>query len=180
MTIERERDAYLDDIDDEDEDTMENVYLIFAVDEREYGLEVVNVIEIKGLQSITEVPDMPAHVKGIINLRGKVIPVIDVRLRFKIVEQEYHDRTCVVIVNMKEMLVGLIVDAVREVVRIPEQQMEGAPRIGQSAGSRYIKAVGKVGESVKLILDLECFLSDKEMEELGSTEMKKPELATAS
>lgn len=161
-----DREFELDDNYDEDDDTMESIYLTFALEERDYGLEVRHVIEIVGLPAVTAVPDMPNFVKGIINLRGRVIPVMDMRLRFRIPETEYHDRTCVIIVNLNERLAGLIVDAVREVYRIPADQMEPAPRMGNMAGSRYIKAVGKVGDEVKLILDIDHLINEDELTEI--------------
>jgi len=163
----KEKDAFFDDeLYDDDEDTMENVYLTFALADREYGLEVKNVIEITGLKGITEVPDMPRYVKGIMNLRGKIIPLVDVRLRFNNPEQEYTERTCVIIVNFDEMLVGLIVDGVSEVLRIAENQLENSPSIGGSGTSRFIQAIGKVDEDVKLILNLENFLGEGELDNL--------------
>jgi purine-binding chemotaxis protein CheW len=164
---EKEKDAFFDDdLYDDDEDTMENVYLTFAVSAREYGLEVKNVIEITGLKGITEVPDMPRYVKGIMNLRGKIIPLVDVRLRFNNPEAEYTERTCVVIVNLEDMLVGLIVDGVSEVLRIAEAQMEKSPSIGGNGSSRFIQGIGKVEEEVKLILNLENFLGESDIEAL--------------
>ena len=139
-----------------------------ALDDRDYGLEVQNVIEIVGLPAVTEVPDMPEFVKGIINLRGKVIPVMDMRIRFHMGEKEYHDRTCVIIVSLRDRLAGLIVDAVREVHRILEDQMEPSPRMGDAEGSRFIKAVGKVGDEVKLILDIERLLNEAELAEIDA------------
>jgi len=168
---EKEKDAFFDDdLYDDDEDTMENVYLTFALEDREYGLEVKNVIEITGIKSITEVPDMPRYVKGIMNLRGKIIPLVDVRLRFNNSEQEYTERTCVIIVSLNDMLVGLIVDGVSEVLRIAENQMEKSPSIGGNSSSRFIQAIGKVDEGVKLILNLENFLGEGDIKAIETAQ----------
>ena len=105
--------------DDLDEDTMEDRYLTFFIGEEVYGLAIRNVTEIVGLQRITEVPDMPSYVLGVINLRGAVIPVVDVRLRFGIEQREADERTCVIVVQLEDISVGLIVDTVSEVIDIP-------------------------------------------------------------
>jgi purine-binding chemotaxis protein CheW len=159
-----EQDAFFNDELYDDEDTMENVFLTFALADREYGLEVKNVIEITGLKSVTDVPDMPSYVKGIMNLRGKIIPLVDVRLRFKYNEQEYNERTCVIIVSLEDMLVGLIVDGVSEVLRIPKNQIENSPNMGGNSSSRFIKSIGKVDEAVTLILNLENFLGEGDID----------------
>src|SRR3990172_5823963 len=106
----------IDHIEEIDEDTQEGKYLTFTMGKEEYGIEIHNVTEIIGIQSITDLPDTPDFVKGVINLRGKVIPVLDVRLRFKMEEKAYNDRTCIIVVNIRNMSVGLIVDTVSEVL----------------------------------------------------------------
>lgn len=151
---------------DDEEDTMEGVYLTFAIENRVCGLEVQDVIEIVGLPPITEVPDMPEFVRGIINLRGKVIPVLEMRRRFLMPDRPHDDRTCVIIVNLHERLTGLIVDQVREVVRIRDEDIEVAPRVGDGNGSRFIKSVGKIGSVVVLIMALHKLLSDNDAEQL--------------
>ena len=96
--------------DDENEDTQEGKYLTFQLNEEEYGIEIGYVTEIIGLQNINVVPDMPHYIRGVINLRGKVIPVMDVRLRFGAPERQYDERTCIIVINVKEQSIGLIVD----------------------------------------------------------------------
>lgn len=146
--------------DFEDEDTVTGVYLTFHLGDREYGLEVRNVHEIIGMQAITEIPDMPDYVMGVINLRGRVVPVIDMRRRFLQNASEFLDRTCIVITNCAEHTVGLIVDGVREVLKIPAAQLEPVPQLGTGGTSRYIKAVGKVADGVKIIVDIDNLLND--------------------
>lgn len=157
-----------DDEFEEDEDSMEDMYLTFEVHTRDYGVNIKSVIEIVVLRSITEVPDLPDFVKGIINLRGKVIPLVDVRSRFQMPQEEYNDRTCVVIIESGNLLIGLIVDAVKEVLKISKEQMEPAPKIGNAYTSRFIDKVGKVGEDVKIILNLEKLLNEDEMKEINT------------
>lgn len=151
----------------ENEDTQEGKYLTFALGDEEYGIEIRNVTEIIGIQTITELPDTPHFMKGVINLRGKVIPVIDVRLRFNLEAKPYDDRTCIVVVNIRNMSVGLIVDTVSEVLDIPSNDVEDAPTVNNSAGSRYIKGLGKVEDKVKILLDTHKLLFGDEVEQIS-------------
>ncbi len=148
------------------EDTQEGKFLTFALGEEEYGIEIRNVTEIIGIQSMTDLPDTPPFVKGVINLRGKVIPLIDVRLRFNFEEKDYDDRTCIIVVNIENMSVGLIVDTVSEVMDIPESSIEPPPKVNNKAGSRYIKGLGKVDEDVKILLDTQKLLFEEEHDQI--------------
>jgi purine-binding chemotaxis protein CheW len=152
----------LDEDDDESEDTQEDKFLTFIIGKEDYGIEIRYVTEIIGIQGITEVPDMPSHVKGVINLRGKVIPVMDVRLRFGVAERPYDDRTCIVVINIEEQPVGLIVDCVLEVLDIQKSQIEPPPRIKKGESNRFIQGMGKVGDQVKILLNANKLLLDEE------------------
>jgi purine-binding chemotaxis protein CheW len=155
----------LDDmLDDDDEDTQANKYLFFRIDRESYGIEIKHVIEIVELQRISAVPDMPSYVKGVINLRGKVIPAVDLRLRFGMEERPYDDRTCIVVSEIGGISLGFIVDTVEEVLEIPESQVEPAPRFKSVSGKeRYIAGMGKVGAEVKILLDVENLLRDEDI-----------------
>ena len=153
----------------EDEDTQKDKYLTFHLAGEDYGTEIRYVIEIIGIQRITEVPDMPAFIRGVINLRGKVIPVMDVRARFKIEDRAYDDRTCIIVVNIEGTEVGLVVDEVSEVANIPAKNVEPLPRTGKSNGSRCIQGMGKIGDEVKILLDVQELLFDEEMQKLINT-----------
>ncbi len=153
----------------ENEDTQKDKYLTFHLAGEDYGIEIRYVIEIIGIQKITEVPDMPDFIRGVINLRGKVIPVMDVRARFKIEDRAYDDRTCIIVVNIEGTEVGLVVDEVSEVADIPSKNVEPPPRTGKSNGSRCIQGMGKIGEEVKILLDVQELLFDNEMQKLIST-----------
>ena len=129
-------------------------FMTFLIGEQNYGIDIMHVTEIVGMQDIAEVPDVPAYVKGMINLRGNVIPVIDVRNRFKMEERDYDARTCVVVVTVGESTVGLIVDRVNEVAVIPENQISQPPQGGEAGqGSEYICGLGKQGENVTILLN---------------------------
>ncbi|NLP18898.1 MAG: purine-binding chemotaxis protein CheW [Firmicutes bacterium] len=149
-----------------DEDTLKGKYLIFTMDQELYGMEIRYITEIIGIQPITEVPEMPAYVKGVTNLRGKIIPVMDARLRFKKPEREYDDRTCIIVLDTNDISVGLIVDSVVEVLTIEEEDIAPPPEI-RKGGHRYIKGIGKAGDTVKLLLDCAKLLTDDEVDALN-------------
>lgn len=150
----------------EEEDTQKGKYLTFTIGNEVYGIEIRFVTEIIGIQAITEVPELPDYVKGIINLRGKIIPVMDVRLRFKKEPKAYNDRTCVIVVDIGDLSIGLIVDSVAEVINIPDADIVPPPQINKIQ-NRYIKAIGKSGDNVSLLLDCEKLLNDDELEHLA-------------
>ncbi len=154
--------------DAEFEDTLKERYLIFRLEKEDYGIEIVNVTEIVGLQRITMVPGMPDFVKGVINLRGKVIPVIDVRTRFHMKETPYNDRTCVIVVNIGEKSVGLVVDTVKEVLTIPESQITAPPQMQNQGSKRHVRGLGRVGEDVKILLDVNQLLGDGELSQISA------------
>ncbi len=151
----------------EDEDTLKGKYLIFTMDNELYGMEIRYITEIIGIQPITVVPEMPEYVKGITNLRGKIIPVMDARLRFKKAEKEYDDRTCIIVLDTDDVSIGLIVDSVAEVLTIQDEDIAPPPEVNKGS-HRYIKGVGKAGGSVKLLLDCRKLLIDDEIDTLDS------------
>lgn len=154
---------------DIEEDTQKGRYLTFSLDKESYGIEIKYVTEIIGIQAITTIPEIPQYVKGIINLRGKIIPVMDVRLRFKKEPKDYNDRTCVIVVDIKDLSIGLIVDNVSEVLTINEQDIVDPPQMNKGLHNRYIKKIGKVGNDVKLLLDCDMLLTEEELEDLNQT-----------
>lgn len=135
-----------------EEDTQKNKFLTFVIGNENYGIDIKVVTEIIGIQTITTIPEMPDYVKGIINLRGKINPVIDMRLKFKKNYVPYNDRTCIVIIEVEGIAVGLIVDSVSEVIEIAEENIVLPPNVKNNS-NKYVKEIGKVGIEVKLILD---------------------------
>jgi purine-binding chemotaxis protein CheW len=137
-------------------------YLTFALAEEEYGLPVLRVREIIKMMDITEVPQVPPHVKGVLNLRGKVIPVIDLRLKFGFPEGEVTQRTCIIVVEVSlaanRVMMGIIVDHVSEVLNIVADEIEQTPEFGESVCTDYMKGVAKVKGTVKILLDLDRVL----------------------
>jgi len=149
------------------EDTQKGRVLTFSLDKESYGIDIKYVIEIIGMQSITKIPELPDYIKGVINLRGKIIPVIDVRLKFKKEGKEYNDRTCIIVVDINGISIGLIVDSVAEVITIPDEDLADPLHFSNSYNNRYIRKIGKIGNEVKLILDCEKLLSDDELEDIS-------------
>lgn len=129
-------------------------YLTFPMGTETYGLHISHVREIIKIQPITPLPDVPEHVRGVINLRGRVIPVVDVRLRFRLPPRPYDERTCIVVVTVGEWSVGLVVDTVSEVSAIPDEDVEPAPTFVTNGGEHYLSGIGKSGGQVRLLLDV--------------------------
>jgi len=145
-----------------DEDAMRDRYLTFLIEDIIYGIAIGNVIEIVGIQPITKMPETPDYIKGIINLRGSIIPIIDVRLRFKKPEKRYDDRTCIVIIEFESITVGLIVDSVSEVLTISQKDIADKPASNIKGREGFIKSIGQHGEKVILLIDCEKLLSGEE------------------
>ena len=137
-------------------------YLTFSLGSEEYGVPVLKVREIIKMLDITPVPQAPAHVKGVVNLRGKVIPVIELRLSFNLPPQDYTDRTCIVVVEVTvggvRIPMGIVVDSVSEVLTIGGPEIEPTPRVGERIDSHYVSGLAKVKGTVKILLDLDCLL----------------------
>lgn len=159
--------AQTSETEETEEDTQKNRFLTFSLGKEDYGIEIKYVTEIIGIQAITEIPDLPEYIKGVINLRGKIIPVIDVRIRFKKQQKEYDDRTCIIVVDIKDITIGLIVDRVSEVLSIAEQDIVLPPAVNCGFENKYIQRIGKVGNNVKLILNCGKLLMEEEFEVLS-------------
>jgi purine-binding chemotaxis protein CheW len=137
----------------QEDDTQHGRFLTFALDGESFGIEIICVKEIVGMQPVTPLPEVPAFVKGVINLRGKIIPVIDMRMKFGKEEAVYNDRTCIIVIDTQDVSVGLIVDNVSEVLTINDSNIVPPPDNRTGAQNHYIKGIGKVGSEVKLLLD---------------------------
>ncbi len=153
----------------EDEDTQKGKYMTFNSGGECYGIAINYVNEIVGLTKITEVPETVDYIRGLINLRGKIIPVIDVRMRFKKEPIPYTDRTCVIVITVDKTVVGLIVDTIAEVSTIDDADIVPPPSVVNGSGSaRFVYGIGKVGDDVKLLIDPANLISDEEKEILNS------------
>ncbi|WP_228124855.1 chemotaxis protein CheW [Candidatus Methylospira mobilis] len=148
-----------------DEDSIEDMYLTFGVSGEEYGIGISYVTEVVGIQRIMEVPDVPHFIKGVINLRGKVIPVMDVRLRFNMEAVEYNERTVIIVLDINNVLVGLVVDYVSEVLEIPAADVEKPAQLkGTHNENSVIRGYGKRDEQVVMLLNIERLVSDHDID----------------
>jgi purine-binding chemotaxis protein CheW len=158
----REREAMLE---------KEGKYLTFALAHEEYGLEILKVREIIGYMQITAVPQTPSHIKGVINLRGQVIPVVDLRTKFGMETAEVTEQTCIIVVEItqsgRKFNTGIVVDRVQEVLDIAGNDIEEAPQFGASVDTNFILGMGKIGESVKILLDIDRVLGSQEVGDLA-------------
>lgn len=143
-----------------DSSEMEGKYLTFFTDGQLYGVPIADVVQIVGIQTITEVPEFPHYAKGIINLRGSIIPVIDIRLRLGKMEREYDERTCIIVTKIRESVMGFIVDAVDAVTNIDAEQIAPPPAISGLAGDAYLTGVAKHQGKVVLLMNTAKILSD--------------------
>lgn len=146
-----------------DEDTLKDKYLTFYTDNQLYGIPISDVVQIVGMQEITQVPEFPSYAKGIINLRGTIIPIIDVRLRLRKEEIGYNERTCIIVTNIKGSHLGFIVDSVNEVTNIYNENISNPPQMGSDYVNTYITGIAKLNEKIILIIDLKKILNDKEI-----------------
>ncbi len=144
--------------------SQEGKYLTFVIGTEEYGIEILKVREIIGIMGITNVPQTPDYMKGVINLRGKVIPVIDLRLKFAMTELKHTQETCTIVVEVNGSLIGIIVDTVSEVVDIGSEEVEDAPQFGQGIDTNFIIGLGKVNEMIIILLDIEQVMTIEELE----------------
>ena len=150
-----------------DTSAMDGKFLTFILGKEIYGIEILKAREIIGLMDITTVPQTPEYMKGVINLRGKVIPVIDLRLKFGMPEEEHTQETCVIVVEVNNTSLGIIVDSVSEVSDINGGEIEDAPSFGQGIDTSFIMALGKVKDKIIILLDIEAVLSSEELEMVG-------------
>ncbi len=148
----------------------EGKYLTFTLGKEEYGLEILKVREIIGMMEITGVPQTPEYVKGVINLRGRVIPVIDLRLKFGLSAADYTERTCIIVVEVKgeggAIQMGIVVDSVSEVLNIMGEDIEPTPTFGTRLNTQYILGMAKVKGRVKILLDIDKVMTAEEMQGL--------------
>ena len=146
----------------------EGKFLTFSLANEEYGISILKVREIIGMMPIRTVPQTPSFVKGVINLRGKVIPIIDLRRRFGLSTRDHDKHTRIIVIEINNMIVGFVVDSVSEVLRIPASTVEPPPPVVSGLESEYISGVGKLEDRLLILLDLNKLLSGEERDMLGS------------
>ncbi|VAW12303.1 Positive regulator of CheA protein activity (CheW) [hydrothermal vent metagenome] len=141
-------------------DQLAGKYLTFALGEEDYGIEILTVREIIGVMEITQIPQVPTYLRGIINLRGKVIPVVDLRAKFQMPVIEDTEETCIVVVSVQEVYIGVLIDRVNEVLDVKRENIEPPPKFGSTISSDYILGIGKINDSIKILLGIEKVLID--------------------
>ena len=145
----------------------EGKYLTFTLANEEYGIGILKIKEIIGMMAITTVPQTPEFVKGVINLRGKVIPVVDLRLRFGMGEIDYTERTCIIVVEIESQTglvpIGIVVDSVSEVLNIKGEEIEDAPSFGAKLNTEWIRGIAKTEGGVKILLDIDRVLRSEDI-----------------
>lgn len=151
-----------------EEDTQKGKYLTFALGLEQYAIEIRHVVDIIGIQEITQVPHQPEYVMGVINLRGKIIPTMDVRRRFNKEAIAYNERTCIIVVELNSISVGLIVDTVLEVIAIPDDQIAEPPAFNSDFKNKFILGIGKVQNEIIILLDCHKLLNEGELDEMKS------------
>ncbi|MDR2861160.1 MAG: chemotaxis protein CheW [Syntrophobacterales bacterium] len=153
--------------------TREGKYLTFSLSGEEYGIGIRKVREIIGMMTVTHVPQTPYYIKGVINLRGKVIPIVDLRLKFGMEAMDYTERTCIIVVEIleegKTIAMGLVVDSVSEVVSIREGDVDDTPAFGNAIDTNYILGMAKTGGGVKILLDIDRVFASEEIADLNKT-----------
>jgi len=144
-----------------------NKYLTFAIENESYCLKIEYVREIIGIQKITQVPNQLEYIKGVINLRGKIIPTMDIRKRFEKKERAYDDRTCIVVINIDDLTVGVVVDRVLEVISLNEKQIYAPKQSNVDVKSKYISGIGEVDNGIIMVLDCEKLIIPEDFDGIG-------------
>ncbi len=150
------------------DNALKNQYLTFWADGQLFGVSIVNVMQIIRTQKIVEIPDYPPYAKGIINLRGSIVPILDIRMRLGKPQVEYSERTCIVIIEVREKLYGIAVDLVNEVMEILPENIPPPPQMDGESVSEYLSGITKLDEKVVMVLDCSSLLKEEEIEKLTS------------
>jgi len=138
-------------------------YLTFTLGAEEYGVDILKVQEIRGYDSVTRIPEAPDFIKGVINLRGTIVPVVDMRLKFKLGKAEYNEFTVMIILNISRRVVGMVVDGVSDVMQLTAEQIRPAPEFGGAINTRYITGLGTLDERMLILVDIERLMSGADM-----------------
>lgn len=152
----------------QEEDTQKGMFMTFQTANEYYGISINYVNEIIVMQPITSIPEAEDYIKGLINLRGKIIPVIDVRMRFKMNPEDYTDRTCIIVINVQSTTIGLIVEKIAEVDTIQDSEIMPPPKLGRQnrEQNKYVYGLAKTGDTVKMLLNPEKLIDDESLKAL--------------
>lgn len=138
-------------------------YLTFRLDQEEYGIDILKVQEIRGYEKPTRIANAPVFIKGVVNLRGTIVPIIDMRLKFNCAKAEYNSFTVVIILNLRNRIVGIVVDSVSDVMELAPENLKAAPEIESSIDNSAVVGLGSVGERMLILLDIEKLMSSVDM-----------------
>ena len=150
-----------------------NQFLTFILGAEQYGVEILKVQEIRGYSAVTPIPNTPPHIKGVINLRGTVVPVVDLRTKFSMDSTEYNKFTVIIVVTVGRKVVGLVVDAVSDVLDIPALEMRATPELGACVDTRFISGMAAIGDRMTVLLDIDRLLSEDEVVAAESLQNKE-------
>lgn len=139
-------------------------YLTFTLGKEEYAVDILKVQEIRGYDAVTAIANAPSFIKGVINLRGVIVPIVDMRIKFSVGEARYDQFTVVIILNVLNRVVGIVVDGVSDVITLPPEQMKAAPEFGATLDTKYIMGLGTVDERMIILVDIEKLMSSRDME----------------
>jgi len=142
---------------------MANEFLTFRLGKEEYGIEILKVQEIRGYDAVTHIANAPEFIKGVVNLRGIIVPIVDMRIKFQLDKADYDQFTVVIILNVSGRVVGIVVDAVSDVINLGAEQMRPAPEFGATINAEYIIGLGTVGERMLILMDIEKLISSSDM-----------------
>lgn len=139
-------------------------YLTFTLGKEEYGIDILKVQEIRGYDPVTHIANTPDFIKGVINLRGVIVPIVDIRIKFNLGEPTYHQFTVVIIMNVLDRVVGMVVDGVSDVVALPAEQIRPAPEMGAALDTAYITGLGTMNDQMLILVDIEKVMSSEDMQ----------------
>ena len=142
---------------------LEQEFLTFTLGEEEYGVDILKVQEIRGYDTVTKIPDAPDFIKGVINLRGTIVPVVDLRIKFKLGKAEYNAFTVMIILNIERRVVGMVVDSVSDVMHLASEQIRPAPEFGGAMDTRFITGLGTLDDRMLILVDIEKLLRSQDM-----------------
>lgn len=154
---------------DKNQNALTSEYLTFTLGNEEYGIDILKVQEIRGYDTVTHIANAPDFIKGVINLRGVIVPIVDMRIKFNAGEPTYHEFTVVIIMNVLERVIGMVVDGVSDVVALAPEQIKPAPEMGAALDTDYITGLGTINEQMLILVDIEKLMSSDEMQIIDHT-----------
>jgi len=144
--------------------TSANEFLTFTLGEEEYGMPILNVQEIRGYDAVTHIANTPDFIKGVVNLRGIIVPIVDMRIKFHLGHAEYNELTVVIILNVAKRVIGMVVDGVSDVITLASDQIKPSPEFGSAIDTQYVMGIGAIDERMLILVDIEKLMTSSDME----------------